>query len=682
MTATGAVPLPPIRPRRSVALFKPGVLARVVLGGGIVALLIYYVGLSDIVSTLLKVIVAVVITMGLIVGLNLLFNMVYDRWTAFLAIVGFILGGLTFLVLDGNRLLRDLEPRPWAWTVIGGAATAVVLGALGAIREPSVRPWIGLGGGAGLGLLVAVALHDDTYPGLDWAKLLICAGIGAALGLVLVRLRRRTSPQALAGGIIVGAALGWLIGAWGGADLGGGNFGEALIATAVPLAAIGARIGMSGLPSTTTRRGIEEHSRSWIFVTPTILLVAAGLVVPLVRTVILSFKDRNGVENVGWQNYGDVIHSRRPAVADTFIDAEGWFDKLIGSRLWWVGIAIVVAGLLVGFVAGRIRRQTFSAEPSNIVPMLIGLFLAACAVFATVRGTLSNNLWWMLVVTALSTAFGLTIAVLADRARGENLAKSLIFLPMAISFIGAGIIWRFMYVTRNVNRPQTGLLNAIWVGLGELSNSPWRWVVAAVLIAIIAGLLALAWQSIGVGNSTRAGFSIGFALFFGTLTYLLLVPGLGGFVVTDDGEVQPQTIDFIREQPYNNMWLMVVLIWLQVGFAMVIFSSAIKAVPTDLIEAARIDGANEAQVFWKVTLPQIAPTIGVVTTTILVLVLKVFDIVRVMTGGLYNTQVIANQMANAVTDRNQGIAAALATLLFIGVLPVMFYNLRRMQKAA
>jgi len=201
-----------------------------------------------------------------------------------------------------------------------------------------------------------------------------------------------------------------------------------------------------------------------------------------------------------------------------------------------------------------------------------------------------------------------------------------------------------------------------------------------VLILIIVGLLALAWQAVGEGNGSRAGFSIGFALLLAVLTYLLLVPGIGGFETNARGEVVPKTIDFIRENPYNNMWLMVVLIWLQVGFAMVIFSSAIKAVPTELTEAARIDGANESQVFWKVTLPQIATTIAVVTTTLVVLVLKVFDIVRVTTGGQFDTQVIANQMANAVVDRNAGIAAALATLLFIGVLPVMFYNLRQMQK--
>jgi alpha-glucoside transport system permease protein len=509
----------------------------------------------------------------------------------------------------------------------------------------------------------------------------VCTAVGAAIFVAVALLRRRTVPSALAGVALVGGAIGWLVGAWGGADLGEGNLAEALIATVVPFAAIGARIGMSGLPSTTTRREIEVRSRSWIFVTPTIVLVAAGLVIPLIRTVILSFKDRNGEVNVGWQNYGDVIFSRRPAVTDEFVDADDWVSRLTGSQLWWVGVAVVGVGVVLGVVAGRLRRQSFAAEPSNVIPMLVGFFLAACAVFATIRGTLPNNLWWILVVTALATAFGLTIAVLADRARGENVAKSLIFLPMAISFIGAGIIWRFMYVTRNPRRPQTGLLNAIWVGLGELSNSTWRWLVAAVMLAIIVGLLVLAWRSVDEGSTTRAGLSIGFAILLGLLTYLLLGPGIGGFVVNDDGEVQPQVIDFIREQPYNNMWLMVVLIWLQVGFAMVIFSSAIKAVPTELIEAARIDGANESQVFWRVTLAQIMPTIGVVTTTILVLVLKVFDIVRVMTGGLYGTQVIANQMANAVTDRNSGIAATLATLLFVGVLPVMFYNLRRMRAA-
>jgi alpha-glucoside transport system permease protein len=680
MTATGTVPVPPIRGRR-VDLFRPGVIARTLLTAAIVALLVYYVGFAEIGTTILKVVVAVALSMGLIVGLNLLFNMVYDRWTVFLTNVGLVIGFLTFLILDGNRVLRDLDPRPWAWAAIGGVATATVLFVQGAVRDPVPKLWLGLAGFGGLGALLAVAVADPYQPALDWTKLLICTGIGAALG-GLSGLRHRTRPTGALGGALVGGALGWLIGAWGGADFGDGSIGEALVATVVPGLAIGARFGMSRTPDTTTRRRMEEQSRAWIFVGPALLILAAGLVVPLVRTVILSFKDRNSEEYVGWTNYGDVIFSRRPAVTEEFIDATGWFDRLIGSRLFWAGIAIVGVAIVVGVVAGRSRRQAYAAEAGTVVPMLVGFFLVACAVFATVRGTLSNNLWWIVVVTSLATAFGLAVAVLADRARGENVAKSMIFLPMAISFIGAGIIWRFMYVTRNVNDPQTGLLNAIWVGLGELSNSGWqKWLVAAVMILIIIGLLALARRAIADRNGTRAGFAIGFAMLLVVLTALLLGPGIGGFEVTDDGEVRAQTIDFIRESPYNNMWLMVVLIWLQTGFAMVIFSSAIKAVPVELTEAAKIDGANESQVFWKVTLPQIGPTIAVVTTTLIVVVLKVFDIVRVTTGGQFGTQVIANQMANAVSDRNAGIAATLATLLFIGVLPVMFYNLRNLQRA-
>ncbi len=478
---------------------------------------------------------------------------------------------------------------------------------IGAVRERVPRFWLGVAGFGGVGVLVAIAVEEADQPGLDWAKLLVCTTIGAAIGAGLALLRRRTHTQTLFGAALMGGAIGWLIGAWGGADLGSGSLGEALIATVIPLAAIGARLGMSALPTTSTRREIEERSRAWIFVTPALVLVAAGLVVPLLRTIILSFKDRTSEENVGWTNYGDVIFSRRPAVTEEFVDATNWFDRLFGSRLWWVGIAIVGVAVVIGIVGGRTRRQAFAAEPGTVVPMLFGFFLAACAVFATIRGTLMNNLWWIVVVTALATAFGLAVAVLADRAKGENIAKSMIFLPMAISFIGAGIIWRFMYVTRNVTKPQTGVLNAIWVGLGELSNSEWqKWLVAVGADADHRRADShwpgrLSAKAMGVGPDSRSVSR----LLLCVLTYLLLVPGIGGFETTRGGEVVPKTIDFIRENPYNNMWLMVILIWLQVGFAMVIFSSAIKAVPTELTEAARIDGANESQVFWKVTLPQI-----------------------------------------------------------------------------
>ncbi|MCL1599648.1 MAG: sugar ABC transporter permease, partial [Actinomycetia bacterium] len=143
-----------------------------------------------------------------------------------------------------------------------------------------------------------------------------------------------------------------------------------------------------------------------------------------------------------------------------------------------------------------------------------------------------------------------------------------------------------------------------------------------------------------------------------------------------------QIILFIQNSPFNNLWLMVVLIWTQVGFTMIIFSAAIKAVPAVLIEAAKVDGATESQLFWKVTMPQIVPTIGVVVTTLIVLVMKVFDIVKVMTNGNFDTQVIANEMwQRAFTELNFGLGSALAVVLFVAVLPVLVVNVRRMQKA-
>ena len=128
---------------------------------------------------------------------------------------------------------------------------------------------------------------------------------------------------------------------------------------------------------------------------------------------------------------------------------------------------------------------------------------------------------------------------------------------------------------------------------------------------------------------------------------------------------------------------MIPFIWIYTGFAMVIFSAAIKGVPADLLEAGRVDGATESQSFWRIVLPQISPTIGVVITTIIVVVMKVFDIVKVMTNGNFGTQVLANEMWNrAFLDGNFGVGSAVAVILFLSVLPVMYFNIRRMQKEA
>ncbi len=220
------------------------------------------------------------------------------------------------------------------------------------------------------------------------------------------------------------------------------------------------------------------------------------------------------------------------------------------------------------------------------------------------REAFANNLLWLLVVPALSTAFGLLIAQLSDRLRWGAFAKSLIFAPMAISLVGAGVIWKFIYEFRDVDVAQIGLLNALVVALGG----------------------------------------------------------------------QPQTWLFLPF--WNNFFLMIVLIWIQTGFAMVIISGALRGVPEDTIEAAIVDGANPWQVFFRVRLPQIIPTIIVVWTTITITVLKIFDIVFAMTNGEGGTQVLANYMWNQFLRANDwGVASASAIVLMLMVMPIMVWNL-------
>ena len=314
----------------------------------------------------------------------------------------------------------------------------------------------------------------------------------------------------------------------------------------------------------------------------------------------------------------------------------------------------------------------------------LGVVLIAFAVFAALRGTVFNNLWWVFTVTVLSASAGLAIAVLADRAKWESLAKSLIFMPMAISFVGAGVIWRFMYLARDVSKPQTGVLNTVWVGIGNLSLSRGPgFFLAVIVFLVLAGLLvSLAVRSWKAGERTVGAGAAVSSLPLIWFAYALW-RGVGGFEVRDNGDIVASTIQFVQKAPYNNVWLMLVLIWIQTGFTMVIFSAAIKAVPSDLLEAARVDGASESQTFWRVIIPQIYPTIGVVITTLIVLVMKVFDIVKVMTNGNFGTQVIANEMwQRAFTELNFGLGSALAVVLFIAVLPILYINIRRMQKAA
>jgi alpha-glucoside transport system permease protein len=231
--------------------------------------------------------------------------------------------------------------------------------------------------------------------------------------------------------------------------------------------------------------------------------------------------------------------------------------------------------------------------------------------------TLVNTLLWILVVPVMVVILGLAVATLADRlrSRGERTAKTLIFLPMAVSGVALAAIWRFVYEVRPEGEPQVGILNGVVTALG---HAPVAW-------------------------------------------------------------LQEDTFKL------NTFLLMVGLIWAQVGFSMVLLSAAIKSVPDDTLEAARIDGANEAQVFFRVVVPQIWGTVIVVFVTTVINVMKVFDIVYVMTGGNFNTNVIAVRFFNElITNGNAGRAAAIVVVLVVALIPLMIYQVRhfRAEEAA
>jgi alpha-glucoside transport system permease protein len=225
------------------------------------------------------------------------------------------------------------------------------------------------------------------------------------------------------------------------------------------------------------------------------------------------------------------------------------------------------------------------------------------------RQTLLNTLLWIAVVPALTVILGLMVAVLADRlqTRGENAVKTLIFMPMAISMVGASVVWGLIYDFQPAGRPQVGLQNAILQGFNK---DPVAW-------------------------------------------------------------VQENTLHL------NSFLLMVMLLWMQVGFAMVLLSAAVKGVPGETLEAARIDGANERQIFFRVVVPQIRITIVTVFITVLIGVMKVFDIVYVMTRGNFNTNVLANEFYLQFFNNNdQGKAAAIVVMLMIAIVPIMIYQVR------
>jgi len=311
-------------------------------------------------------------------------------------------------------------------------------------------------------------------------------------------------------------------------------------------------------------------------------------------------------------------------------------QMIVGLSVFAVLVALVllVAGRLKGALEDRKVAVAFLAP--TLVGLLVAVIYPACRTiyesFLNADGSqftglenfktiftsaeqlivLRNTAIWVIASPLAATMVGLLYAVIVDRSRFEAIAKALIFLPMAISFVGASIIWKFVYEYRPdiPGVAQIGVLNQIIVWSG---GSPQQW---------------------------------------------LITP------------------------PWNTLFLIVVMIWIQAGFAMTVLSAAIKGIPGEMMEAARLDGVSGIQLFRYVTLPTIRPTVIVVLTTIAIWTLKVFDIVRTMTGGQFDTSVVANEFyTQSFRANDQGVGSALAVLLFLLVLPVIAYNLRQIRRS-
>ncbi|HIE21117.1 MAG TPA: sugar ABC transporter permease, partial [Acidimicrobiia bacterium] len=523
-------------------------------------------------------------------------------------------------------------------------------------------------------------IRSIAWPNIEPTPTAIGVAAGAAAGwLWWLTTGRRYTLRAV---LLFWLAVGWLFGAWLAADFIGSK--TQVMTAGVILGLLGgAWMGSVPYPSDITRARIAAESRKFIFLVPGLLFIVATLLAPLARTIWLGFLTGPTTELrwAGLKNYIDIFTD--PGI----IDFSNW-RALFTSQMFWAAVVLAIIGAGVALWQGRAGGSGtgagFQLNAATTLTFGGAVTLAGFAIFVVIRGTIANNLWWIFAVTLFSVSVGLAIAVLADRARGENLAKSLIFLPMSISFVGASIIWRGpMYIARPPQGDQTGIMNAIWVQIGMWSHSPVpSLIISGVLGLVILGLAYLAWRGYQAGSNGLVAGSLSLMVPLVWLIYRFLGPGIGGVKINEvSGELIADPILFLPTSPWNNWWMMVVLIWIQTGFAMVIFSAAIKAVPEELLEAARIDGATESQTFWRVTVPQISPTIGVVTTTLIVTVLRVFDIPKVMTNGNFDTQVLANEMwQRAFTELNFGLGSALAVVLFLGVLPFMYLNIRRMQK--
>ncbi len=278
-------------------------------------------------------------------------------------------------------------------------------------------------------------------------------------------------------------------------------------------------------------------------------------------------------------------------------------------RPWiWIGPALVFVALFLVYPAlGTIWRSLYDRSGATFVGLdNYAAVLGDSSVLIAIR----DNLYWLIAYTGFALLFGLLFAVLSDHVRYETLIKSLIFMPMAISFVALAVIWKFMYSYQPPGAPQTGTLN---------------------------------------------------------------------FLLTTVFHAQPVT--WLQDRRFNNFALIAAGVWGITGFALVILSAALKGIPIDLMEAARVDGASELMILWRIVLPLLMPTVTVIATTLVIYALKAFDVVYVMTNGNYDTDVLANRMYKLLFNfGSPGRSGAVAVLLLLAVIPVLVFNLRQLRK--
>lgn len=305
---------------------------------------------------------------------------------------------------------------------------------------------------------------------------------------------------------------------------------------------------------------------------------------------------------------------------------------MIGRKWWvpwlWLSPALLLSGIFLLYPVFDTVRRSFLKPGSDA---FIGFSLDNYdfiidnpqPLTTDTHSALLNNFLWLTLFTAITVSLGLIIAVLAARVRYEAVAKSAIFIPMAISFVAASVIWRFMYEFN----PDIGTVNAV---LTEVGGDATRWL-----------------QDTG---SPQTPFT-----------------GIG-----PDSAQKPLQV--------NNFSLVFVGVWMWTGFAMVVLSAGLKGISTEILEAARVDGANEWQIFWRIIIPNLSPTIIVVATTLVIQALKKFDLVWVMTAGQFKTDVVATLFYKEAFPRNNAeLGAALAVVLLLWVLPIMVISIRRFQ---